>query len=197
METATMNNWINLDRMREARGIILIEAILFLLCGLFAAVISPLIASKFLILLMGWISIACGLALFIRCFAAGSGAKALDFINAILIGGLGVIFLAWPFESLEIVTLVLAVWCFLRGLMDLSGFPQRHQVAPGVQMFSGIASIVLAILLVIWWPSDALWAPGLLFGVQLFFMSIMLFAVWNALGDAGNQANPPAAVIEG
>ena len=197
METATMNNWINLDRMREARGIILIEAILFLLCGIFAAVISPLIASKLLILIMGWISIACGAALFIRCFAAGSGAKVLDFINALLIAALGVIFLAWPFESLEIFTLVLAVWCFLRGLMDLSGFPQRNHVAPGVQVFSGVASIVLAVLLVIWWPSDALWAPGLLFGVQLFFMSIMLFAVWNAVGDAGNQANPPAAVIEG
>ncbi|MCH2132458.1 MAG: DUF308 domain-containing protein [Phycisphaerales bacterium] len=188
----SVNPWEIRERLRQARGVVLVEGILLLLCGLFAMVISPFIASTILILILGWMSILSGVVLLARTFMGGSESVLLNLVNALLIGGLGVLFLVWPFESLEIVTLVLAGWCFLRGLMDVFGMPTRSHVAPGLQFIGGIGSIVLAVLLVIWWPRDALWAPGLLFGIQLFFLGLILVATWNALRNGGIEADPPA-----
>jgi uncharacterized membrane protein HdeD (DUF308 family) len=184
--------WEIRDRMRQSRGVLLAEAIIFILCGLFAIIVSPMLASALLILFMGWIALLCGLLLFLRCFVGSNESQSMTLVNAILVTGLGVLFLLWPFASLEVVTLFLAAWCLIRGIMDLAGQPARSHIAPGVQFISGIAGIVLAVLLVIWWPSDALWAPGLLFGIQLLFGGIAVLAIWNALGHATTGvASPP------
>ena len=187
--------WMTRDGMKQARGIILAEGIILLLCGIFAVAVSPYIASNILILIMGWIALICGAAMLVRSFTRGAGTSGLDIVNAIMVAGLGVLFLLWPFESLEVVTLVLAGWCIIRGLMDVTGIPQRLEVAPGVQFVGGLFSIILAVLLIIWWPADALWAPGLLFGIQLLFLGIGLLVVWNKLGDGGTTASPPASVV--
>ena len=193
--TTILKPWEIHDRMRQSRGILLVEGIIFILCGLFAIVISPMIASTLLILFMGWLALICGVLLFIRCFVGSNESLVMNVVNAILIAGLGVLFLLWPFESLEVVTLFLAGWCLLTGIMDLSGKPARSHIAPGVQFISGIAGIILAVLLVLWWPSDALWAPGLLFGIQLLFAGLTVLAVWNALGHgAAGAASPPETI---
>jgi uncharacterized membrane protein HdeD (DUF308 family) len=65
--------------------------------------------------------------------------------------------------------------------MDLVGKPSRSSTNAGLQVISGIAGILLGILLLIWYPNDAEWAPGLLFGIQLLFLGFATLAVWNAL----------------
>ena len=77
--------------------------------------------------------------------------------------------------------LTMATFCILRGIMDMAGLPHRSSSTAGLQVFSGICGLVLGILLLLEWPSDAEWAPGLLFGVQLFFLGLGTLAVWNAL----------------
>lgn len=188
-----MKPWEIRERMQQARGILLVEGIILLLCGLFAIVISPFLASTALILIMGWLAIVCGVLLFVRCFVGSAESQVMNVVNAFLITGLGVLFIIWPFASLEVVTLFLAGWCLVVGVMDVFGFPARSNVNPGVQFISGICGIVLAILLLIWWPSDALWAPGMLFGLQLLFMGFAILAARNAVGgNKGGVASPPA-----
>ena len=193
---SVLKPWEMQERMRQSRGILLAEGIVFVLCGLFAIIVSPMLASTLLILFLGWVALGCGLLLFIRCFMGSTESLSMNLMNAIFITGLGILFLIWPFESLEVVTLFLAGWCLLTGIMNLAGKPARSHIAPGVQFISGIAGILLAVLLIIWWPSDALWAPGILFGVQLLFGGMAVLAVWNALGNGANVASPPQATTK-
>gem|GEM_PF-1112875 len=188
---AVLKPWEIQERMRQSRGVLLAEGIIFVLCGLFAIVVSPMLASTLLILFLGWLALVCGVLLFIRCFMGSIESQAMNLMNAIFITGLGVLFLIWPFESLEVVTLFLAAWCLITGIMNLAGKPARSHVAPGIQFISGIAGIILAVLLLLWWPSDALWAPGILFGVQLLFGGMAVLAIWNALGSGSAAASPP------
>ena len=177
--------------MREKRWIFLAEGIL-LLCGGVFAIVMPMVMSTLVAYFLGWMSIVVGVLLFVRSAAAGPSEDRLStLITGILFGSIGVVLIAWPFKGLEGVTLLMAGFCILRGVMDLSGKPVRHSSSPGLQVLSGIAGIVLGILLLLWWPGDALWAVGLLFGIQLIFMGTGLLAIWNSLDHpvAGNVPN--------
>ena len=110
---SVLNPWEMQERMRQSRGILLAEGIVFVLCGLFAIIVSPMLASTLLILFLGWVALGCGLLLFIRCFMGSTESLSMNLMNAIFITGLGILFLIWPFESLEVVTLFLAGWCLL------------------------------------------------------------------------------------
>ena len=167
--------------MREKRWIFLAEGIL-LLCGGLFAIIMPMVMSTLVAYLLGWMSIVVGILLFVRAASTGPSEDRLStMVTGVLFGVIGVVLIAWPFKGLEGVTLLMAGFCILRGVMDLTGKPVRHSSTPGLQILSGIAGIVLGGLLLLWWPGDALWAVGLLFGIQLVFMGCGLLAIWNSL----------------
>ncbi|MAB82298.1 MAG: hypothetical protein CMJ24_02540 [Phycisphaerae bacterium] len=167
--------------MREHRGLFLAEGIIFLILGC-AAVVFSIFATYILANFIGWMSLVVGILLFIR----GVGLSNTDDRGSILLTGimfavLGVVVISWPWAAMEGLTLFMGAFCILRGIMDMAGLPHRSSSTAGLQVFSGICGLVLGILLLLEWPSDAEWAPGLLFGVQLFFLGLGTLAVWNAL----------------
>ena len=167
--------------MREKRWIFLAEGIL-LLCGGFFAIIMPMVMSTLVAYVLGWMSIVVGVLLFVRSTATGPlEDRTSTLVTGILFGIIGIVLVAWPFKGLEGITLLVAAFCILRGVMDLSGKPVRHSSTSGLQVLAGIAGILLGVLLLLWWPGDALWAVGLLFGIQLIFMGCGLLAIWNSL----------------
>ncbi len=174
--------------LRQGRGLLLFEGIVCLLGG-FGAIMFPVLASEGLELFLGVVAILLSILGFVRCFAGGAEHIGSTLAFAILIGAIGVLLLVWPFEGLEAITLLLAAGSMIRGISDVSGFPARSVTSPGLQVISGIAGIVVAVLLILWYPSDAMWAPGLLFGIQLIFFGMMLLSLWNAI--SGPEANPP------
>ncbi|MDP7070085.1 MAG: DUF308 domain-containing protein [Phycisphaerales bacterium] len=178
--------------LRQGRGVLLFEAIVCLLGG-FGAIIYPVSASEGLELFLGVVAIMLAILGFIRCVVGGAEHLGSTAAFAVLIGAIGVMLLVWPFEGLKAITLLLAAGVMIRGISDVSGFPARSMTAPGLQVISGIAGIVVAVLLILWYPSDALWAPGLLFGIQLIFFGMMLLSLWSAV--RGPEANPPATEV--
>lgn len=176
------------ELLRQGKGLLLFEGIVCLLGGMFA-IIFPVIASEGLELVLGVLAVMLGVLGLIRSMSGGVEHRASTAGSAILIGALGVLLLVWPFEGLEAITIVLGIVSLIRGVSDLTGFPFRSLTAPGLQVISGIAGILVAVLLFIWYPSDALWAPGLLFGIQLIFFGMMLLSLWNAVGNS--VAAPP------
>ncbi len=180
------------ELLRQGKGLLLFEGIVCLLGGIFA-IIFPMIASVGLELVLGILAVMLGVLGLIRSVAGGVEHRAATAGSAILIGALGVLLLVWPFEGLEAITLVLGIVSLIRGISDLSGFPYRSLTAPGLQVISGIAGILVAVLLFCWYPDDALWAPGLLFGIQLIFFGMMLLSLRNAV--SGPVASPPATKV--
>ncbi|MDG2200135.1 MAG: DUF308 domain-containing protein [Phycisphaerales bacterium] len=167
--------------MREHRGLFLAEGIIFLILGC-AAVVFAIFATYILANFIGWMSLVVGVLLFIR----GVGLSSTDDRGSIILTGimfaiLGVVVISWPWAAMEGLTLFMAAFCILRGVMDVVGLPHRSSSTAGLQVFSGLCGIALGILLLLWFPYDAAWAPGLLFGIQLFFLGMGTLAIWNAL----------------
>jgi|TARA_B110000196_G_C21019629_1_gene602116 uncharacterized membrane protein HdeD (DUF308 family) len=181
------------ELLRQGRGVLLFEAVICIVGGFFA-ILFPFFASAGIELMLGILCTMLGVLGIIRVIAGGVEHRGATLVTSIVIGVLGVLLLMWPFEGLEAITLVLAVSCLVRGIAELSGFPHRSVMAPGMQMISGVAGIVIAGLL-FWWYPDVLWAPGLFFGIQLLFFGMMLVTLWNIAGAP--VANPPATNTKG
>ncbi|MCH2148763.1 MAG: DUF308 domain-containing protein [Phycisphaerales bacterium] len=167
--------------IRQHRWVFLAEGVLLLLAGLFA-ISLPVIASGVLVLGLGIMTLVLGVVLFIRSLVAGSdGDRVSTLVTGVLFCIIAVVLLFWPQAGLEGITLLLGSFCILRGIMDVSGKPSRNHMHGGLQVISGIAGILLGGFLLAYFPSDAPWAIGLIFGVQLLFMGIGVLTIWNAL----------------
>ena len=167
--------------IRQHRWIFLAEGVLLILGGV-AAVLLPVIASHVLSVALGVMCLVIGVFLFIRSLAfKGAEDQLSTLVTGVLFCIIAVVLIFWPYSGMEGVTLLLAAFCILRGIMDLTGKPSRRTIAPGLQVVSGIAGLLLGVLLLAWWPDDAMWAPGLLFGIQLFFLGLTMLAMWSAL----------------
>jgi uncharacterized membrane protein HdeD (DUF308 family) len=167
--------------IRQHRWIFLAEGVLLLLGGI-ASILLPIIASHVLSFGLGVLCIVIGVFLFIRSLAfKGADDQLSTLVTGVLFCIIAVVLIFWPSSGLEGITLLLAAFCILRGIMDLSGKPSTQKTARGLQVVSGLAGLVLGVLLLLWWPSDAMWAPGLLFGIQLLFLGMAVLAMWSAL----------------
>ncbi len=167
--------------MRHCRGFFLAEGIIFLLLGALA-IMLPFIAGGFLAIFIGCMSLLSGVLLLVRGVGLpGAEDRGMIVFTAVMFVALGLVVLMWPWAALEGLTLCMAFFCILRGIMDVSGKPSRSSSTAGLQVISGLAGILLGVLLLLWYPGDAEWAPGLLFGIQLLFMGFGAIAIWNAL----------------
>ena len=166
--------------MRAHRGLLWFEGVLLLVGGL-AAIFFPVAAGLAIETVLGVVMLIVGGATLIRGCSRSTEHRGGTLVTGALAGALGVALLAWPMAGLEVLVLLIAGFCLIRGIADLSGVPARSKIAPGLQIVSGVAGIVLAALLLLWFPVDVLWAPGLLLGIELLMMALPVLAVANAL----------------
>jgi len=178
----TSNRILDVQQViRQHRWVFLAEGVLLLIAGVFAIVL-PAIASNVLVLGLGIMTLVLGVLLFIRSLAAGGdGDRASTLVTSVLLCIIAVVLLFWPQAGLEGITLLFGAFCLLRGIMDVSGLPSRNQKHGGLQVTLGIVGIALGVLLLAFFPSDAPWAIGLIFGIQLLFMGFGVLVIWNAL----------------
>jgi uncharacterized membrane protein HdeD (DUF308 family) len=99
---------------------------------------------------------------------------------------------AYPIEGIIALTIFLAVMFFIEGIVrTVFAFQMRPEVGWGWVLTSGIISIIVGVMLWAKLPSSALWAIGLLVGINFImagWSSLMLaFAAEKAAG-AGAKA---------
>jgi uncharacterized membrane protein HdeD (DUF308 family) len=181
------------DTLRRNRGLLWFEGFAMLLGGI-ACIVFPFAGGMALEMLIAVIALLSGGALFMRACTAGVEHRGSVLLTGLLSVALGAALLLWPMEGLEALVIILAIFCLMRGIADLSGVPARSQIAPVLQMLSGVVGIILAGLLMLWYPYDAIWAPGLLFGIELLFLSMPVLAVASAVSvqPAGKVDSTPA-----
>lgn len=148
------------------------------------AVMSPYYAGEIVAIMVAILLIAAGLARLFYAFKAESFGKG---VLTFLFGGLsilaGVIMLARPVLGMLSLTVVLIVYFLVDGISQIIGsFRLRPVKGWGWLLFSGILSVVLAILLWQQWPVSGVWAIGVLVGVHLIFAGWSMIAV-GAVGE--------------
>ena len=128
---------------------------------------------------------AAGLSMTVFAFKAGSFGKGL---LQFLFGGIsvlgGVFMLVQPVVGLYTMTAVLIAWFIVDGAFAIvAGIQAKGVPARGWIIVSGIASLVLAILLWRQWPASGAFSIGLLVGVRLIFAGWSV-AMLGMMGDA-------------
>jgi uncharacterized membrane protein HdeD (DUF308 family) len=82
----------------------------------------------------------------------------------------GVLLIWKPAEGAESLTIVLTAFFIAEGVFQIAGSFAYRDAMPGSwgwMLASGISDLILAGLLIMYWPVSAAWALGLLVGVNL------------------------------
>ncbi len=142
------------------------------------AIILPVAASVTSVVVVGWLMIiaaACAAGM------AMSGGGWWKLLVAALYLAAGIFLIFDPREGALVLTLLLAAFFLVEGVLKtIAAFQVKPERGWGWALVSGIASIVLGGLIFAEWPSSAVWAIGLLVGINLMLTGFTMTAVSGA-----------------
>ena len=153
----------------------------------FYAMNRPGLATLAITQVVGIIALASGIVLFFAAiFGKARQHRLLDFFSAILRILVGLLLLGNILKGVLILTLVLGSVFIVEGLFGVVlGLKLRGKnPAWGWVVFRALASLVLGGMLIAQFPSSALWAIGLLFGINCIFNGFSLMMYGTALPKA-------------
>jgi len=147
-------------------------AILAVLGGL--AVLFPFVTGLSLSVLLGVVLVAGAIVHVVHALSAGTlRGKLGQVILAVLYGFAGIAFVANPVFGLLTLTLLAAGFFVADGIVEIAwGIRSRGQPGAVWLLASGSVSLLLGGLLWFGLPTDAIWAIGVLFGINLFVTGV-------------------------
>ena len=174
-------------------GLFLLEGILLIVLGSLA-VLVPAVASVAATIVFGWILLLSGvIGLITTLRARQAPGFGWSLLSAIIGIAAGLVLLAMPVQGTLSLTAVLIAFLFVEGVASiLYAFEHRKGLSGrwSWMLASGIIDVVLALILMAGLPGTAVWALGLLIGINMIFGGWAL--VWMAL-HARSEATATAA----
>jgi uncharacterized membrane protein HdeD (DUF308 family) len=131
----------------------------------------PMIAGIAVTAIVGWLLIFSGV-LHLALAWRGGGATAVvwEIVLGAVYGAIGFYVLANPVAGLESLTLAIAIYLFVEGILELVlSFQLRHRTGAGWLLADGIITLVLSVMIWSTWPSSATWVVGTLVGISMLF----------------------------
>jgi uncharacterized membrane protein HdeD (DUF308 family) len=149
--------------------------VLWAILGLLALVL-PFAAALAVELVVGVVLAVGGIGQLVQAFRSrswpGFALQALSGALAVLVGGLLVLF---PVQGILFLTLILSAFFIASGILKIITALQNRALAQwGWLLVSGILSLIVGALIFLGWPASAVWAIGLLVGIELTFTGIAM-----------------------
>lgn len=165
MNTATMAN-----EVRHLTGWSIVVGGLMILAGLLAIGL-PLVAGIAVNALVAWLLVFCGAAHFVFAWHLRSaGGVVWQILQGVLYIGIGVYLLMHPVAGLVTLTLALAIYLFLEGVLELvMSFQVGAMRGRGWLVFDGIVTLILSVLIWKTWPASTEWVIGTIVGISMLF----------------------------
>jgi uncharacterized membrane protein HdeD (DUF308 family) len=153
------------------------------------AIVVPEVAAVGTAIFIGWILLIAGAFLVAAAFSAHSiGTVVVRLLWAALTVVVGVWLIVEPHNGTLTLTLVLGVYFLFMGLTRIAvAFMARGQQNAGLVGLSGLAGLLIGILVLAKFPSSADWAIGLLVGIDLIFAGWTLTSVALVGKDLANS----------
>jgi uncharacterized membrane protein HdeD (DUF308 family) len=161
---------VDIDTVRPNRGWFVGLGVALMVLGVLA-ILLPLIASLATTLVIGWLMLLGGIlqgyhAVRNRAWAGAGWGLLAGALMAIA----GVVLILLPVAGTLVLTLVLAAFFVASGVLKIIRAAQHRSLpAWGWFLFDGVLSLALGVLILVGWPSTAVWALGLLVGIDLIF----------------------------
>jgi uncharacterized membrane protein HdeD (DUF308 family) len=163
-------------------GLFLLEGILLIVLGSLA-VLVPAVASVAATIVFGWILLLSGvIGLIATLRARHAPGFGWSLLSAIVGIAAGLVLLAMPVQGTLSLTAVLIAFLFLEGVASILYAFEHRKGSSGRwswMLASGIVDLVLGTILLAGLPGTAVWALGLLIGINMIFGGWAL--VWMAL----------------
>lgn len=175
-------------------GLFLTEGILLVILGM-VAIALPALASLAATVFLGWLLLLSG---FVGLISTVRARRAPGFgwslASAILGIAAGAVLLWLPLQGALSLTAVLIAFLFVEGLVSILYAFEHRKALTGRwawMLASGLVDVALALILFAGLPGTALWALGLLVGINMLFGGWAL--IWMALHARSPQAGAARA----
>ena len=145
-------------------------SVLLIVTGLFAILI-PSISGIVITLFFGWAMIFSGITHFLFAFKTHTTGTLIWelFIGAVYLFT-GVYLILHPLSALVALTLILAVYLFFEGVVEIIQFFQlRPRHGAGWLLVDAAVTLILAIMIWRSWPASTVWVIGTLVGISMIF----------------------------
>jgi uncharacterized membrane protein HdeD (DUF308 family) len=158
-----------------------------------AAIMFPLVSTIAAKIALGWIFLAAGVVMIIHAFSIQRWG---GFLMELLLGVLYLVAGGWlaffPLTGIVTLTILLAALFLAEGVLEvIMGFRVRPHEGWGWLVFSGLIAVAVGLLIAAELPSSAVWAIGLLVGVNLLSTGISFIV----LALAGKRGTAPAGAV--
>jgi uncharacterized membrane protein HdeD (DUF308 family) len=148
------------------------EGIVLVILGVLA-LLAPVIASVAATVFFGWLLLLSGIVGLVTTFRARHAPGFWWSLLSAVIGIVaGVLLLGWPLLGTLSLTAVLIAFLLAEGAVSiLYALEHRNALSGrwGWMLTSGIIDVVLGVVLLLGLPGTAMWALGLLLGINLIF----------------------------
>ena len=166
--------------VREHWKLFLIEGIILVILGLLAIAVPPL-ATIAATIFIGWLFLISGVAGLITTFGARHAPGFWwSLLSAVLGIAAGVVLLGWPISGAISLTLLLIAFFIIEGVLSIMYAFEHKRELTGQwvwMLVSGIIDLVLAAMIWAGLPSTAVWALGLLVGINMLFGGSAMIAI--------------------
>ncbi|MBI5261670.1 MAG: HdeD family acid-resistance protein [Bradyrhizobium sp.] len=158
--------------VREHWVAFLIEGILLAILGLAAMIVPPL-ASLAVTIFLGWMFLISGIAgLVLTFWARQMPGFWWALVSAVLGVIAGIILIAAPVQGTFTLTIVVGAYFLAEGVASIMYSLEHRRELTGRWswlLVAGLMDILIAAVIIIGLPGSALWAIGLLVGINLLF----------------------------
>jgi uncharacterized membrane protein HdeD (DUF308 family) len=159
--------------VKESLGWSIGLSVLMIVAGVLAIIVPPA-AGVAVVFLVAWLLVLSGGAHFVFAWSTRTtGGMIWELLLGIVYVFVGVYVLMHPVAGLASLTLVLAIYLFAEGILELIlGFRLRPMAGSSWLLFDGIITLILAIMIWRTWPSSTEWVIGTLVGISMLFSGV-------------------------
>ncbi len=180
MSIAGVGDRIAQKALHDHWGLFLTEGIILVILGM-AAILVPVLASVVVAVFLGWLFAIGGI---VGLVATIMGRRAPGFwwalLSALVALLAGLALIGWPIAGAMSVTFVLTAFLVTDGILMIAfGLEHRRSMSAqwGWLVVNGVVDLLLAGLIVWALPGSAVWALGLIVGIDLLFGGWSLIAM--------------------
>ena len=180
-----------IDAIRRNAGLTVASGVILVIAGLLA-ILSPFVAGLSITIMVGVLLAVSGIGQCFLAFRAGAFGRALVlFAAGLLMAIAGFYMMSQPVSGLAALTLVLMAFLIATGILEIIvAFQLKPADGWGIELFNGVVTLVLGILLWRQFPLSGAWAIGILFGIKMVFSGWAFIFVGRGVKKLASEAGP-------
>lgn len=177
------------DDIRKNAGQAVVCGVILLIAGILA-IMAPFVAGVSITVLVGALLAISGIGECFLAFKAGAFGRGLViFIVGLLMTITGFYMMSQPVAGLAALTIILMWYLLISGVFEIYvAFQLKPSDGWGLQLFNGIITLLLGIMLWRQFPLSGVWAIGVLFGIKMIFSGWAFVFIGRSVKKIDQQA---------